>query len=46
MVNCYCDSTIAMPLLITALSEQMELIQNRKAPSFDMGPTLKIQLPD
>ena len=46
MVNCHCDSTIAMPLLITALSEQTELIRNRKAPAFDMGPALKIRLPD
>lgn len=42
MVNCHCDSTIAMPLLVTALSEQTKLIQRRKPPTFDMGPTLKI----
>jgi deoxyhypusine synthase len=44
MVNCHCDSTIAMPLLVTALSEQTELIRKRKAPRYDMGPVLKIQL--
>ena len=42
MVNCYCDSTIAMPLLVTALSEQTELLQQRKPPRFDMGPVLTI----
>ena len=42
MVNCHCDSTIAMPLLLTALSEQTALIKNRKPPSYDMGPVLKI----
>ena len=41
MVNCHCDSTIAMPLLVTALSEQQDLLRNRKPPRFDMGPMLK-----
>ena len=45
MVNCHCDSTIAMPLLVTALSEQTELIQDRHPPTYDMGPTLKIHPP-
>lgn len=45
MVNCHCDSTIAMPLLVSALAEQKELLANRKAPTFDMGPTLKIHIP-
>jgi hypothetical protein len=44
MVNCHCDSTIAMPILITALSEQTELLANRKPPKYDMGPLLQIQL--
>jgi hypothetical protein len=44
MVNCHCDSTIAMPLLVSGLAEQKELIANRKPPTFDMGPLLKIQL--
>jgi len=44
MVNCHCDSTIAMPLLVTALSEQTELLKNRKPPTYDMGSVLKIQL--
>lgn len=42
MVNCMCDSTIAMPLLITALSEQEELIRKRKAPKFDMSQVLQL----
>ncbi len=44
MVNCHCDSTIAMPLLVTALAEQTDLLKNRKPPTYDMGPELKIQL--
>lgn len=44
MVNCYCDSTIAMPLLLTALSEQTSVIENRRPPSYDMGPVLKIHI--
>jgi len=43
MVNCHCDSTIAMPLLVTALSEQTDLLGNRKPPRFEMEGTLKIQ---
>ena len=45
MVDCHCDSTIAMPLLVSALAEQTELIKNRRPPSFDMGRVLKIRLP-
>jgi deoxyhypusine synthase len=44
MVNCHCDSTIGMPLLVTALAEQKELIAARKPPTYDMGPTLQIHL--
>ena len=42
MVNCYCDATIAMPLLVSAMAEQTFLIQTRKSPKFDMGHSLKI----
>ncbi|HEX5412299.1 MAG TPA: deoxyhypusine synthase family protein [Terriglobia bacterium] len=41
MVTCNCDSTIAMPILITALSEERELIRKRKKPAFEMGPELR-----
>jgi deoxyhypusine synthase len=44
MVDCHCDSTIAMPLLVSALAEQKELLAKRRPPTFDMGPTLKIEL--
>ena len=37
MVNCHCDSTIAMPLLVSALAEQKELLANRKPPRFELG---------
>lgn len=41
MVTCNCDSTIAMPILVTALSEHKELIRKRKRPVFEMGQELK-----
>jgi deoxyhypusine synthase len=44
MVNCHCDSTIAMPLLVSALAEHRELIAGRKPPRFDMGPQLRTEL--
>lgn len=44
-VDVHCDSTIAMPLLITALSENAALIRNRKKPAFEMGRELKFTFP-
>jgi deoxyhypusine synthase len=41
MVTCNCDSTIAMPILVTAMSEERELIRKRKKPVFEMGQELK-----
>lgn len=43
MVNCHCDSTIAMPLLVQALAEQTELLEARRnrAPRFEMDGKLK-----
>ncbi len=45
MVTCNCDSTIAMPILVTAMSEQRELIRKRKKPVFEMGQELKFTFP-
>ncbi len=45
MVDCHCDSTIAMPLLVSALAEQKDLIANRRPPGFDMGRVLRLRLP-
>ncbi len=45
MVTCNCDSTIAMPILVTAMSEQRELIRKRKKPVFKMGRELKFSFP-
>lgn len=45
MVTCNCDSTIAMPVLVTALSEERELIRKRRKPVFEMGPELKFSFP-
>src|SRR5579863_10485370 len=43
MVTCHCDSTIAMPILVSALLEQKQLIKNRRRPGFTMGRELGIK---
>jgi deoxyhypusine synthase len=45
MVDVHCDSTIAMPMLVTALSENMGLIRKRKKPAFEMGRELQFTFP-
>jgi deoxyhypusine synthase len=45
MVTVHCDSTIAMPLLVTALSENAALIRRRKKPVFKMGRELTFSFP-
>jgi deoxyhypusine synthase len=45
MVTVHCDSTIAMPLLVTALSEYPALIRKRKKPVFAMERELKFTFP-
>jgi deoxyhypusine synthase len=45
MATVHCDSTIAMPILVTALSEDEKLIRKRKKPKFEMGRTLKFSFP-
>jgi deoxyhypusine synthase len=42
MVTCHCDSTIAMPLLVSAMLEQKELVANRKRPRFRLGRELEL----
>ncbi len=44
MVTCHADSTIAMPILVTAMLEQKDLIARRRRPSFEMGQELEIKL--
>lgn len=46
MVDVHCDSTIAMPLLVTALSEDAALIRKRKKPAFEMGRELRFTFPE
>lgn len=41
MVTVHCDSTIAMPMLVTALSEHAALIRRRARPVFEMEQELK-----
>src|SRR5487761_57120 len=43
MVTVHCDSTIAMPILVTGLSEHADLIRKRKKPVFEMGRELKFR---
>jgi deoxyhypusine synthase len=45
MVTCHCDSTIAMPILVTALSENDGLIRRRKRPAFKLGRELSFTFP-
>ena len=45
MVTCNCDTTIGMPILVTAMSEQRELIKKRKKPIFEMGQELRFTFP-
>lgn len=45
MVTVHCDSTIALPMLVTALSEDTALIRKRKKPVFQMGRELGFSFP-
>jgi deoxyhypusine synthase len=46
MVTVHCDSTIAMPMLVTALSEHPTLIRKRRKPTFQVtGPDLSFSFP-
>lgn len=45
MVTVHCDSTIAMPILVTAISENKGLIRKRRKPVFKMGRTLEFSFP-
>jgi deoxyhypusine synthase len=45
MVTVHCDSTIAMPVLVSALSESPALIRTRKKPMFSLGRELKFSFP-
>ena len=44
MVNCHCDSTIAMPILVSGLAQQTELIRTRWKPTFTMGRELNLSI--
>jgi deoxyhypusine synthase len=45
LATVHCDATIAMPILVTALSENATLIRKRKKPVFQMEPELKFSFP-
>jgi len=42
MVTCHCDSTIAMPILVSALLEEKGRRKKRRGPRFGMGSVLTI----
>jgi len=42
MVTCHSDSTIAMPILVSALLEDRKLVDARHRPSFKMGRELEV----
>jgi deoxyhypusine synthase len=43
MVTCHVDSTIAMPMLVSAILEDKELVEKRRRPKFEMGREFKIK---
>jgi hypothetical protein len=43
MVTCHSDSTIAMPILVSALLEHSELVAKRHHPSFTHGQELGVK---
>jgi deoxyhypusine synthase len=43
MVSCHVDSTIAMPILVSAMLEQTALVARRRRPRFEMGRELGIR---
>jgi hypothetical protein len=43
MVTCHSDSTIAMPILVSALLEHSELVAKRHRPSFKQGRELEVK---
>ncbi|MGD0694516.1 MAG: deoxyhypusine synthase family protein [Terriglobia bacterium] len=45
MATVHCDSTIAMPMLVIALSENVKLVRQRKKPVFEMGRELRFKFP-
>ncbi len=45
MVTVHCDSTIAMPILVSAMSEHTNLIRKRKRPTFELGRELQFKFP-
>ena len=43
MITCHCDSTIAMPILVSALLADKKLVKKRRRPKFKMGRELGIK---
>ena len=45
MVTVHCDSTIVMPMVVSALSKNTPLLRKRKKPVFRLGRELKFSFP-
>jgi deoxyhypusine synthase len=43
-VVCYCDATIALPIVVSALAERAGELRRKKVPRFDIGRELKINV--
>jgi deoxyhypusine synthase len=41
-VNCHCDATIALPIIVSALAERAEELRRKRIPRFDLGADFTI----
>jgi len=41
-VNCFCDATIALPLVVSALAERSDKLRRKRFPRFELGREFKI----
>jgi deoxyhypusine synthase len=41
-VHCFCDATIALPVVVSALADRADDLRRKKVPRFDLGPEFGI----
>ena len=41
-VHCFCDATIALPIMVSALADRADELQRKSVPRFDLGPEFGI----
>lgn len=41
-VHCFCDATIALPIVVSALADRADELQRKSVPRFDLGPEFGI----